>query len=164
MHTFSRTSLYKIKNSNCLCCEHFQAEMLIEWHLNVCVWVCCVSCFHAYHPRYSVTEQGAGTDDNTLIRVMATRSEVDMMDIRAHYRRLFAGSLHTAIKVGVHTHTTCHATDTHTRLFIHIYYYIFIFRAFSRRFCPKWRRTVHACINTDGGVNHAWWQPCMVDI
>uniref|UniRef100_A0A8C5CIN7 Annexin n=1 Tax=Gadus morhua TaxID=8049 RepID=A0A8C5CIN7_GADMO len=42
--------------------------------------------------------KGAGTDDNTLIRVMATRSEVDMMDIRAHYRRLFAGSLHTAIK------------------------------------------------------------------
>ncbi|XP_030207616.1 annexin A5b isoform X1 [Gadus morhua] len=47
---------------------------------------------------YYSMKQGAGTDDNTLIRVMATRSEVDMMDIRAHYRRLFAGSLHTAIK------------------------------------------------------------------
>ncbi|CAL8330442.1 unnamed protein product [Merluccius merluccius] len=42
--------------------------------------------------------KGAGTNDETLIRVMATRSEVDMLDIRADYRRLFAGSLHAAIK------------------------------------------------------------------
>jgi len=42
--------------------------------------------------------KGAGTDDNTLIRVMATRSEVDMVDIKTNYRRMFAGSLHDAIK------------------------------------------------------------------
>ncbi|KAG7270657.1 hypothetical protein CRUP_032176 [Coryphaenoides rupestris] len=41
--------------------------------------------------------KGMGTDDETLIRVMATRSEVDLLDIRANYRRLFAGSLHAAI-------------------------------------------------------------------
>lgn len=43
--------------------------------------------------------QGAGTDDNTLIRVMASRCEVDMMDIRAEFRRKFACSLHSMIKV-----------------------------------------------------------------
>lgn len=43
--------------------------------------------------------QGAGTDDNTLIRVMVTRSEVDLLDIRAQFRRLFACSLHSMIKV-----------------------------------------------------------------
>ncbi|XP_054636208.1 annexin A5-like [Dunckerocampus dactyliophorus] len=42
--------------------------------------------------------KGAGTDDNTLIRVMATRSEVDMLDIRAEFRRMFACSLHSMIK------------------------------------------------------------------
>ncbi|XP_075890715.1 annexin A5b [Nelusetta ayraudi] len=42
--------------------------------------------------------KGAGTDDNTLVRVMVSRSEVDMLDIRAEFRRMFAGSLHNMIK------------------------------------------------------------------
>ncbi|XP_044203210.1 annexin A5b [Thunnus albacares] len=42
--------------------------------------------------------KGAGTDDDTLIRVMVTRSEVDMLDIRSDFRRLFARSLHSMIK------------------------------------------------------------------
>ncbi|KAM9792320.1 annexin A5b [Neosynchiropus ocellatus] len=42
--------------------------------------------------------KGAGTDDNTLIRVMASRSEVDMLDIRKEFRRMFACSLHSMIK------------------------------------------------------------------
>ncbi|XP_077380927.1 annexin A5b [Festucalex cinctus] len=42
--------------------------------------------------------KGAGTDDNTVIRVMATRSEVDLLDIRAEFRRMFACSLHSMIK------------------------------------------------------------------
>ncbi|XP_052357406.1 annexin A5-like [Oncorhynchus keta] len=41
---------------------------------------------------------GAGTDDQTLIRVMVSRSEVDMLDIRADYRRLYTKSLHSAIQ------------------------------------------------------------------
>lgn len=49
--------------------------------------------------------QGAGTDDNTLIRVMVSRSEVDMLDIRAAFRRMFACSLHSMIKVGTKTNT-----------------------------------------------------------
>ncbi|MEQ2210599.1 hypothetical protein XENOCAPTIV_016222, partial [Xenoophorus captivus] len=42
--------------------------------------------------------KGAGTDDNTLIRVMVTRCEVDMLDIRAEFRKRFACSLHSMIK------------------------------------------------------------------
>lgn len=52
--------------------------------------------------------QGAGTDDQTLIRVMVTRSEVDMLDIRAEFRRLFACSLNSMIKV--HRHTYLYST------------------------------------------------------
>ncbi|XP_070834569.1 annexin A5b isoform X2 [Chaetodon trifascialis] len=42
--------------------------------------------------------KGAGTDDNTLIRAMVSRSEVDMMDIRSEFRRMFARSLFSMIK------------------------------------------------------------------
>uniref|UniRef100_A0A3Q2P877 Annexin n=1 Tax=Fundulus heteroclitus TaxID=8078 RepID=A0A3Q2P877_FUNHE len=42
--------------------------------------------------------KGGGTEDNTLIRVMVARSEVDMLDIRAEFRKRFACSLHSMIK------------------------------------------------------------------
>uniref|UniRef100_A0A4W4EXC0 Annexin n=1 Tax=Electrophorus electricus TaxID=8005 RepID=A0A4W4EXC0_ELEEL len=42
--------------------------------------------------------KGAGTDDNTLIRIMVSRSEIDMLDIRAEFRRMFATSLNKMIK------------------------------------------------------------------
>ncbi|XP_008291212.1 annexin A5b isoform X2 [Stegastes partitus] len=42
--------------------------------------------------------KGAGTDDDTLIRVMVTRSEVDLLDIRAQFRKMFACSLHSMIR------------------------------------------------------------------
>nr|XP_020447451.1 annexin A5-like isoform X1 [Monopterus albus] len=42
--------------------------------------------------------KGVGTDDDTLIRVMVSRSEMDMLDIRAEFRRMFACSLHSMVK------------------------------------------------------------------
>ncbi|KAF4118835.1 annexin A5b [Onychostoma macrolepis] len=42
--------------------------------------------------------KGAGTDDQTLIRIMVSRSEVDMLDIRAEFRKRFATSLHKMIQ------------------------------------------------------------------
>ncbi|XP_073321001.1 annexin A5b [Pagrus major] len=42
--------------------------------------------------------KGLGTDDETLIRVMVSRSEVDMMDIRTDFRRMFPCSLFSMIK------------------------------------------------------------------
>ncbi|KAM8773336.1 annexin A5b [Acanthopagrus schlegelii] len=42
--------------------------------------------------------KGAGTDDDTLIRVMVSRSEVDLIDIRAEFRRMFPCSLFSMIK------------------------------------------------------------------
>uniref|UniRef100_G3NCA6 Annexin n=1 Tax=Gasterosteus aculeatus aculeatus TaxID=481459 RepID=G3NCA6_GASAC len=41
--------------------------------------------------------QGAGTKDTTLIRIMVTRSEVDMLDIRQAYVKAYGKSLYTHI-------------------------------------------------------------------
>ncbi|XP_066520849.1 annexin A5-like isoform X2 [Hoplias malabaricus] len=42
--------------------------------------------------------KGAGTDDATLIRIMVSRSEIDLLDIRAAFRKSFATSLHKIIQ------------------------------------------------------------------
>uniref|UniRef100_A0A452QZB8 Annexin n=3 Tax=Ursus TaxID=9639 RepID=A0A452QZB8_URSAM len=44
--------------------------------------------------------KGLGTDDDTLIRVMVSRAEIDMMDIRQNFKRLYGKSLYSFIKVG----------------------------------------------------------------
>lgn len=43
--------------------------------------------------------QGGGTDEATLSRIMISRSEIDLLDIRAEYKKLFGYSLHSNIKV-----------------------------------------------------------------
>ncbi|XP_053734621.1 annexin A5a [Synchiropus splendidus] len=40
----------------------------------------------------------AGTDDDTLIRIMVSRSDVDMLDIRACFKRTYGASLYTTIQ------------------------------------------------------------------
>lgn len=52
---------------------------------------------------FAFIPQGSGTDDHTLIRIMVSRSELDMLDIRANFRRMFAKSLYSMIKVPLWT-------------------------------------------------------------
>ena len=43
--------------------------------------------------------QGGGTDEATITRIMVSRSEVDLLDIRAEFKKHYEHSLHSAIKV-----------------------------------------------------------------
>ncbi|EGW06919.1 Germ cell-less protein-like 1 [Cricetulus griseus] len=45
--------------------------------------------------------KGLGTDDDTLIRVMVSRAEIDMLDIRANFKRLYGKSLYSFIKSSI---------------------------------------------------------------
>ncbi|KAF3851460.1 hypothetical protein F7725_013232 [Dissostichus mawsoni] len=42
---------------------------------------------------------GGGTDESTLNRIMVGRSEIDMLDIRAEFKKLYEYSLHSAIEI-----------------------------------------------------------------
>lgn len=48
---------------------------------------------------FSSPLKGAGTDDHTLIRVVVSRSEIDLFNIRKEFRKNFATSLYSMIKV-----------------------------------------------------------------
>uniref|UniRef100_J3S3Z8 Annexin n=1 Tax=Crotalus adamanteus TaxID=8729 RepID=J3S3Z8_CROAD len=42
--------------------------------------------------------KGLGTDDDTLIRLMVSRCEIDMIDIKAEFKRMYGKSLYSFIK------------------------------------------------------------------
>lgn len=42
--------------------------------------------------------KGAGTDEFTLNRILVSRSEIDLLDIRAEYKKLYGHSLYSAIQ------------------------------------------------------------------
>lgn len=50
-------------------------------------------------PPNPLVFQGLGTRDNTLIRIMVSRSELDMLDIREIFRTKYEKSLYNMIKV-----------------------------------------------------------------
>lgn len=53
----------------------------------------------------AVSPQGLGTDDSTLIRVMVSRAEIDMLYIRREFLAMYGKSLHSFIKVSLESYT-----------------------------------------------------------
>lgn len=49
--------------------------------------------------------QGAGTTESVLTRVLVSRSEIDLADIKAEYKKLFGYSLYSQLEVRTrHSH------------------------------------------------------------
>lgn len=59
----------------------------------------CVKSRPAYFAeRLYKSMKGLGTDDDTLIRVMVSRCEIDMLEIRSEFKKKYGKSLHSFIK------------------------------------------------------------------
>lgn len=47
--------------------------------------------------------QGAGTTESVLTRILVSRSEIDLSDIKAEYKKLFGFTLYTQLEVRIQT-------------------------------------------------------------
>uniref|UniRef100_A0A8C2KJH3 Annexin n=1 Tax=Cyprinus carpio TaxID=7962 RepID=A0A8C2KJH3_CYPCA len=78
--------------------KSIEREMSGDLESGMLAVVKCIKNTPAYFAeRLYKAMKGAGTKDRTLIRIMVTRSEVDMLDIRQEYIKNYGKSLYTAI-------------------------------------------------------------------
>ncbi|XP_071384193.1 annexin A3-like isoform X1 [Centroberyx affinis] len=79
--------------------ESIEGEMSGELEELLVAIVKCVKNVPAYlAERLYESMKGGGTDEATLNRIMVSRSEIDLLDIRAEFKKLYSYSLHSAIE------------------------------------------------------------------
>ncbi|KAL0965821.1 hypothetical protein UPYG_G00286200 [Umbra pygmaea] len=79
--------------------ESIESEMSGHLEDILVAIVKCVKSVPAYMAeRLFKSMKGAGTSESILTRIMVSRSEIDMLDIRAEYKKLFGCSLYSALK------------------------------------------------------------------
>lgn len=59
------------------------------------------SAFVSWPDLYCV--QGAGTTESVLTRILVSRSEIDLSDIKAEYKKLFGSTLSSQLEVRLST-------------------------------------------------------------
>lgn len=66
----------------------------------IIILVECVQCPTAYFAKQlNKAMKGAGTDDQTLIRIIVSRNEIDLENIKREYEKLFDKTLESDVKV-----------------------------------------------------------------
>ncbi|XP_067396445.1 annexin A4 [Emydura macquarii macquarii] len=79
--------------------ESIKSEMSGDLEDVLLAVVKCVRNKHAYFAeRLYYSMKGLGTNDDTLIRVMVSRCEIDMLDIKHEFKRMYGKSLHSFIQ------------------------------------------------------------------
>ncbi|CAK6970018.1 annexin A3a [Scomber scombrus] len=79
--------------------QSIEGEMSGELEELLVAVVKCVKSVPAYFAeRLYESMKGGGTDESTLNRIMVSRSEIDLLDIRAEFKKLYSYSLHSAIE------------------------------------------------------------------
>lgn len=74
--------------------EAIESEMSGDVKEGMLAIVKCVRCKSTYFAeRLYKSMKGAGTDDRTLLRVMVSRSEVDMQEIKCHFESMYEQTL-----------------------------------------------------------------------
>ncbi|XP_076140623.1 annexin A3b isoform X1 [Alosa pseudoharengus] len=82
--------------------ESIKSEMSGKLKELLVAIVKCVKSVPAYlAERLYKSMKGMGTTESTLTRIIVGRSEIDLMDIRAEYKKLFGCSLYSAIESDV---------------------------------------------------------------
>ncbi|KAM9359929.1 annexin A3a isoform 2-T2 [Symphorus nematophorus] len=95
-----RQTLVEFKNiSGKTLQQSIEGEMSGELEELLVAIVKCVKSVPAYFAeRLYESMKGGGTDESTLNRIMVSRSEIDLLDIRAEFKKLYEYSLHSAIE------------------------------------------------------------------
>uniref|UniRef100_A0A670J0Z1 Annexin n=1 Tax=Podarcis muralis TaxID=64176 RepID=A0A670J0Z1_PODMU len=92
--------------------ESIKSEMSGDLEDALLAIVNCIRNRHAYFAeRLYKSMKGLGTNDDTLIRVMVSRCEIDMIDIKAEFKRMYGKSLYSFIKVSLHFLFICFPTQ-----------------------------------------------------
>uniref|UniRef100_A0A8C9X9R2 Annexin n=1 Tax=Sander lucioperca TaxID=283035 RepID=A0A8C9X9R2_SANLU len=79
--------------------ESIESEMSGNLEKLLVAVVKCVKTTPAYlAERLFKSMKGAGTTESTLTRILVSRSEVDLLDIRAEYKKLFGCSLYSQLE------------------------------------------------------------------
>uniref|UniRef100_A0A8C3AD60 Annexin n=1 Tax=Cyclopterus lumpus TaxID=8103 RepID=A0A8C3AD60_CYCLU len=79
--------------------ESIESEMSGSMESLLVAVVKCVKNVPAYlAERLFRSMKGAGTTESTLTRIMVSRSEIDLLDIRAEYKKLFGSSIYSALE------------------------------------------------------------------
>lgn len=74
--------------------------------LVICICRASPACAQAKHKMGNYVLyfiQGAGTTESVLTRILVSRSEIDLMDIKAEFKRLYGCSLYSRLEVSINT-------------------------------------------------------------